>query len=828
MVVEGPEPKWDVDKFIVSGRVQFGFKPSEGQKFQPLIEVKGTVSWSELVLAANGEFKLVAFPEITTPTLFSGSWEIDVGKAVTRKLSEAAQQLTNDLSIAGIEIVLDGLSFGGSFSDPRIEIQGSMKMPDKFGGFTVAIKDPHKIVVNKDGLSFTGGKLSLEKGIEIAFFGHKVMKAEALSLEFTAKTATQPETWKIQGKVSLPIMYDAMADLSGDNFILISNGDFDVKGEFSVADIAISPGLWEIKGAKLTIDTTQSEIKGEATIKMPSGITVTGGLGFVDGELNFVKLVGDNLNVAIDATGAFLQKIGGQVDHIAEKDPKPIAFGGTVGATAGPQKNIQLPQFLGGTFQGTLLRLDVEGTVDANHLVAKGKLLVVGGLVQGDATAEINWTKGFISADATLSSLGGALTYAASFKATSDLNITMRGKASLKIPEGIRFIGGTEVGSANALLVYRNDSISSNDYIAGWGKVAVLGELGIKVTFDGEWETLGGEEIKSLPTGSGQRTNVSQPAGAQASGDFPVPSGRPWVLLVAEWDNATGDVPIQLTDPTGAVISESDISSSGDISVVADLTGPTKKTVMVANPAAGNWTITVLDTTGLGVVELGALAGSASPTIEITSPVNDVTGDTPGIQYTATDPDSQARLALFYDDDRTGFDGLVITVDLVETDGPGSFSWPVAAQGVPAGDYYVYAMIEDDHNPPVFSDYSIGRVRVIDPDAPAAVTDGLVRWKGADQVELSWSSVADVDSYLISFTPNAAGEFYSQDATTRGMETDIVLDGLIPGETYRLLVQAVKVKTADGSGVIGQAGAPVSIVVGPSPDIPPSTGEWPV
>ena len=343
------------------------------------------------------------------------------------------------------------------------------------------------------------------------------------------------------------------------------------------------------------------------------------------------------------------------------------------------------------------------------------------------------------------------------------------------------------------------------------------------MTFDGEWETLGAEEIKSL-SGSSVRSLVVGPA----SDTFPIPGGRPWVLLSAEWDNTGDGVSIQLQAPDGTIFDESAIQARADMALVDELTGPHKRTVVVLNPDAGDWTLTIPAATGLGQVRFAALLGSQAPTVEITGPAQDALSDLVDIEYLANDPDSVARVTLFYDDDRRGFDGLIITGDLVEADGPGVFSWSPSAGGVAAGDYYVYAMIEDEHNPPAFSGYSTGRVRIIDPNSPAAVTGIDARWLGSGSAGLSWSPVPGADSYLISYTANAAGAGYTGSATTRGVETSAVVDGLIRGETYRLQVQAVVVNTGDGTGILGQRGDPATTVMAPYPTVAPATGEWPV
>ena len=57
-----------------------------------------------------------------------------------------------------------------------------------------------------------------------------------------------------------------------------------------------------------TINTTTDSVQGQASLTIPTGIVVQAGLGFVGGNLNYLSLGASNLNLAIGATGAFLQR----------------------------------------------------------------------------------------------------------------------------------------------------------------------------------------------------------------------------------------------------------------------------------------------------------------------------------------------------------------------------------------------------------------------------------------------------------------------------------------------------------------------------------------
>ena len=89
-------------------------------------------------------------------------------------------------------------------------------------------------------------------------------------------------------------------------------------------------------------------------------------------------------------------------------------------------------------------------------------------------------------------------------------------------------------------------------------------------------------------------------------------------------------------------------------------------------------------------------------------------------------------------------------MDLPENDGPGSYTWDPT--GLPVGDYYVYAILEDGVNPPVFSPYATGKVRVVNPPAgtvSGTIYDDLNGNRVRDEGELGlagWTVYADANS----------------------------------------------------------------------------------
>jgi hypothetical protein len=79
------------------------------------------------------------------------------------------------------------------------------------------------------------------------------------------------------------------------------------------------------------------------------------------------------------------------------------------------------------------------------------------------------------------------------------------------------------------------------------------------------------------------------------------------------------------------------------------------------------------------------------------------------ISWLDLDPDDNARISLFYDDDQTGLDGTIIMEGIFEDDESNFYTWDT--EDLPEGDYYIYGLIDDGVNTPVF-DYSNGVLRI--------------------------------------------------------------------------------------------------------------------
>ncbi|HPL73769.1 MAG TPA: hypothetical protein PKW18_04260 [Candidatus Sumerlaeota bacterium] len=106
------------------------------------------------------------------------------------------------------------------------------------------------------------------------------------------------------------------------------------------------------------------------------------------------------------------------------------------------------------------------------------------------------------------------------------------------------------------------------------------------------------------------------------------------------------------------------------------------------------------------------------PQLSFILPANEeeITSGTYTIKWIDSDPDDDAEISLYFDEDNTGFDGTPIVTGLSEDDEENQYVWDTArlAEGI----YYIYGIINDGVNPPVmvYAKGSIKITRVSDED----------------------------------------------------------------------------------------------------------------
>lgn len=238
----------------------------------------------------------------------------------------------------------------------------------------------------------------------------------------------------------------------------------------------------------------------------------------------------------------------------------------------------------------------------------------------------------------------------------------------------------------------------------------------------------GGEALRICPVGA--ETELDECDVANLGGAWPAGSNtskRTMVRVDADLDGS---------------LSSSWLTYEGPPSSVTDSTGA----AILGTPGSYAPTVVEPPTDG-GVIDDGGIivppdAGpNEPPSLMLLSPSGEVRVERElTITYEATDPDGDdtVSVALFYDTDDVGFDGVEIARGLPAA---GSFTWAVT--DVPAGTYSIFGVATDDRGEAAYA-YAPGRavvegsgtsggaiLRVTDPDGVNDVVDGrvTVRWE---------------------------------------------------------------------------------------------------
>lgn len=589
------------------------------------------------------------------------------------------------------------------------------------------------------------------------FLGLLAVRATDLKIK---ASNTGPYRVVIQGNGQLDALLKVRANFSGNNFVGISDTGLDMVGTISLDTITlVGPDLWQITDSVLTINTVQRRV---------------------------------------DITSTVLY---------------------------GPQVSFSLP--LLGSYSGRLLRQTISGVLTPNFLRGSGQVSVLGGAATADATLELNIPRKELSVRGVFDILSGTVTATSVARGDTDLNLVIGGNGTVRVPAGIKGIGGKTLANSSGKLEY--NYATGVVCASGWGVVPGVSlvytvRAGFRLCSNSVFPTilgiLGGPPIPSLPRPGGGIDDEG-PDGGSLSRSFAIPSGLPAAAITFAWENSSPSVPIQVRAPDGTVYDEAAIAMHPDLELITELGSDKYKLLVMNAPTAGTWTATIPDVSDLGVAAIEAIAANSEPTISLDFPLLDAVGAMPTIGFSAADMDSGASVSLFMDDDRIGFDGLLIAEGLAELDGPSTYSWDTSQ--VPPGSYYVYGVIDDGINPIVLSNYSLGRVIVSASSGPASVSNVVASWGGGDAIHLSWPAATGAQFYVIDYTSDAAGETYESSRSTLGTETNLTLNGLIPGETYRF-----RVTTIDEDLLSANPSPPVIAIVGAFPAIPPGPGEWEV
>ena len=247
-----------------------------------------------------------------------------------------------------------------------------------------------------------------------------------------------------------------------------------------------------------------------------------------------------------------------------------------------------------------------------------------------------------------------------------------------------------------------------------------------------------------------------------------VPNRTKFLVLTAIWENQSEQAEIQLIDPNGNVISESDFERLGiqlafDSDEMREYNSSSliSKSAHIRNPLSGSWQIEVVDPMNLGEISFqkrDGIVGRIAPEMTILPGIEQIDESQFKFNYEVEDPDSDdIRMDIYADINQEGYNGLDIGQSIASVPvSKGQGSYILGTEGFAPGEYYLYTTVTDDYSErssyvEPFSNYSTEKITVV---READISANII----ADTNEVS---IGDKITYTVTATNE--GEYDSRE-----------------------------------------------------------------
>jgi pimeloyl-ACP methyl ester carboxylesterase len=612
------------------------------------------------------------------------------------------------------------------------------------------------------GLVIVNGQLeSMNIAVSGSFnlFG-VTLTAESLSVQYSRSTGIL----QLQGGVAVQLSNIIRGSVSLPNGGIVINtqtGQVEIHGLRLEFDVQLGAFRIDDLFVEYTRSTSgQISIAAGGVVTLPGGIAIGGQFSIVNGRFSSIALsydAGSSLGIALGNSGLYLTKLGGSLRNLDNVSQLTVSASAEV--TFGKSVN-----FLGKTGKlfvatGTLTvspqRLSISGDVDLVAIKDEGDTEYNGLLGEGSIDLSLDWTRGIYRASVTVEQLWNIFNLEGSFTFTESGDFTIRGSVAMVVPDVIPVIGGMTLGGAGFYFQVRpNTATLTDDYAAAWIDLGFLGQYGFKVDFTGDFAFLDSEDIASLgsdgprATPSGQfiyayHFNVPENVTfARFQVTSPILTSPLFLQTQGQMIGVTNTVnfityAIQQQNSTSFIIPADQFSSVGSRYKDSEdswvlMLGRADGTVIVPR---GQYTVYV--TSLIPLVE--TLAPTVLPFYQYRKPTIEITGvetDDSANLHVSLDPASYAigslptattgsktTIRLYYDDtpdgsreNPSGYDGIQFASLPYATRSGGStviansYTWRELLSLSPnpyrAEPYYIFAVIDDGVNEPVFSAYS--------------------------------------------------------------------------------------------------------------------------
>ena len=672
----------------------------------------GSYELTEASLKVTNATVFANIGDNTTSALFRGSFALDRNSGVASSFVVGTLDSgETPFTIAGLSVIYrgltvrpDGAAFPAAFQLPILFFDGSPR---------IDLNSPNALLINDTGPEVEGFEVSLGAGEigatlgdalnDIIFFNLFDAEAKNLKIKYDGALNELGISGELKIKSDIVEGLSAFIGLSDVEFTFkdfkVRDGLYDFEGEVAAKEWSLGPvKLKDVKFGIKIDDSVLQSVNVEAGIKLPfkqlEGLSFAGQALFSPLTLNKIGLTAET--VIPLSHGFFLDKIGATLDHLAgsppEPTPTPTTFTGLLGIGWGPKiPEIEFPEALGIDTIEDARPVNIELTASTDwttSVTGTGKInLYKDELGKYEGSITWDWQNDTLTLTGGLDYFSGIITGTATAR-FSELGYSISGTGGIALPNASLFgpLAGLSIGSASILTQALEDSNPANDLMAAWGMVTipVVGSqtVGVKINL----KTADVDLILSA-------SDVPQ------TNSFDVLGNEDWLMISAAWDNpVTGPVLTQVRLPDGITfIQEADYAANG-ITLIDLYTGPTKKTVVIDNPAAGNWDLQVIDPSGLQNLDFRGFTPNPAVDVAIGG-VALALGATSGqVDVSLAGADPGTNVTFYADTDAAGLDGFVLGGTTRDADG--DFTFDFSSLILDAGVYHLYAIADDGANAP--------------------------------------------------------------------------------------------------------------------------------
>ena len=256
-------------------------------------------------------------------------------------------------------------------------------------------------------------------------------------------------------------------------------------------------------------------------------------------------------------------------------------------------------------------------------------------------------------------------------------------------------------------------------------------------------------------------------------------------MILRAFDTTKVDIPyMAIKLPDGNIVTPSNISQYANISFNENI-NEYKSFYSIENPESGNYSIIINSASDTLLLDV---FGAIVPPVIIIDSLERINDTTTIIRWIDSDPDSNAEIALYYDNDNQNANGILIENKILEDDLNNLYTWNHS--NISSGIYYIFAIINDSitNSTPV---YSPNYIKIVDENAPNPPQD-LSYSLSDTSIILTWKNINTVPvNHIVYHALDIEDLNYSSSSQNTGSDTIFEFNNFIPGRTYKFMVTAM-------------------------------------